>query len=78
MRVLPLALSDENTMAEFKVPVINGKTIASRGTLNTSYKEKGEEKSYTEKVKVINSTNGPLWNISTDLILSKLMLKAMK
>jgi FkbM family methyltransferase len=53
MRVFPLALSDENTTAEFKVPVINGKTIASRGTLNTSYKEKGEEKSYTEKVKVI-------------------------
>ncbi|MCJ7932741.1 MAG: FkbM family methyltransferase [Chryseobacterium sp.] len=53
MRVLPLALSDENTTAEFKVPVINGKAIASRGTLNTSYKEKGEEKSYTEKVKVI-------------------------
>ncbi|AZA79588.1 FkbM family methyltransferase [Chryseobacterium sp. G0186] len=53
MRVLPLALSDENMVAEFKVPIINGKTIASRGTLNTSYKEKGEEKSYTEKVKVI-------------------------
>ncbi|KAA0127762.1 FkbM family methyltransferase [Chryseobacterium sp. SN22] len=53
MRVLPLALSDENTTAEFKVPVINGKTVASRGTLNTGYKEKGEEKSYTEKVKVI-------------------------
>lgn len=53
MRVLPLALSDENTTATFKVPIINGKMIASRGTLNTSYKEKGEEKSYTEKVKVI-------------------------
>lgn len=53
MRVLPLALSDENKTAEFKVPVINGKTVASRGTLNTEYKEKGEEKSYTEKVKVI-------------------------
>lgn len=53
MRVLPLALSDENTTAEFKVPVINGKTVASRGTLNTGYKEKGEEKSHTEKVKVI-------------------------
>jgi hypothetical protein len=52
MRVLPLALSDENTVAEFKVPVINGRTIASRGTLNTSYKKK-EKKSYTEKVKVI-------------------------
>lgn len=53
MRVLPLALSDENTTATFKVPIINGKMIASRGTLNTSYKEKGEEESYTEKVKVI-------------------------
>lgn len=53
MRVLPLALSNENTTAEFKVPIINGKMIASRGTLNTDYKEKGEEKSYTEKVKVI-------------------------
>lgn len=53
MKILSLALSDENTMAEFKVPVINGKAIASRGTLNTSYKEKGEEKSYTEKVEVI-------------------------
>ncbi len=53
MHILPLALSDENMTAEFKVPVINGKTIPSRGTLNTSYKEKGEEKSYTEKVKVI-------------------------
>ncbi|MDN4015069.1 FkbM family methyltransferase [Chryseobacterium gambrini] len=53
MRIFPLALSDENTTAEFKVPVINGKMVASRGTLNTDYKEKGEEKSYTEKVKVI-------------------------
>jgi FkbM family methyltransferase len=53
MRVLPLALSDENMTAEFKVPVINGKIVASRGKLNTDFKEKGEEKSYTEKVKVI-------------------------
>ncbi|MBK1895503.1 FkbM family methyltransferase [Chryseobacterium paridis] len=52
MRVLSLALSDENTIAEFKVPIINGKMVASRGTLNTSYKEKGEEKSYTETVTV--------------------------
>lgn len=52
MKVLSLALSDENTIAEFKVPIINGKMVASRGTLNTSYKEKGEEKSYTETVKV--------------------------
>jgi len=52
MNLLSLALSDENTIAEFKVPFINGKMVASRGTLNTSYKEKGEEKSYTEKVTV--------------------------
>ena len=48
-----VALSDENTTAEFKVPIINGKKVASRGTLNTSYKEKNEEKSYTETVKVV-------------------------
>jgi FkbM family methyltransferase len=53
MKIFPLALSDENTTAEFKVPIINGKIIASRGTLNTTYKEKGEEKSHTEKVQVI-------------------------
>jgi FkbM family methyltransferase len=52
MKILSLALSDENTTAEFKVPIINGKMVASRGTLNTSYKEKGEERSYTEKVTV--------------------------
>ena len=51
--ILPLALSDENTTAEFKVPIINGKKVASRGTLNTNYKEKGEEKSLIEKVEVI-------------------------
>ncbi|GEN77378.1 FkbM family methyltransferase [Chryseobacterium hagamense] len=53
MKVFPLALSDENTTAEFKVPVINGKAVASRGTLITEYREKGEEKSYTEKVQVM-------------------------
>ncbi|WP_419868448.1 FkbM family methyltransferase [Chryseobacterium sp. CT-SW4] len=54
MRIFSSALSDEKTTAEFKVPIINGKKVASRGTLNTSYKEKGEEKSYTEKVEVIS------------------------
>lgn len=53
MKIYSVALSDENTTAEFKVPVIKGKTVASRGTLNTSYKEKGEEKSYTEIVDVV-------------------------
>jgi hypothetical protein len=46
MHIHSVALSDENTTAEFKVP-INGKMIAS-AELNTSYKEKGEEKSHTE------------------------------
>ncbi|MCY0976982.1 FkbM family methyltransferase [Chryseobacterium wangxinyae] len=53
MNISSVALSDENTTAEFKVPVIKGKMVASRGTLNTSYKEKGEERSYTETVEVI-------------------------
>lgn len=53
MNIFSEALSDENTTAEFKVPVIKGKTVASRGTLNTSYREKDEEKSYTETVKVV-------------------------
>lgn len=47
------ALSDENTTAEFKVPIINGKMVTSRGTLNTEYKEKGEEQSKTETVEVV-------------------------
>ncbi len=53
MHILPFALSDENTTAEFKVPIIKGKMVASRGTLNTSYKEKDEENNYTETVEVI-------------------------
>lgn len=53
MNVTSVALSDENTTAEFKVPIIKGKMVASRGTLNTSYKEKDEENSYTETVEVV-------------------------
>lgn len=53
MRIFPLALSDENTLAEFKVPVINGKKVSSRGTLMTGLKESGEIKSEIQKVKVI-------------------------
>lgn len=48
-----VALSDENTTAQFKVPVIKGKVVTSRGTLNTDYIEKGEEKSFTETVEVV-------------------------
>ncbi|MCX8522990.1 FkbM family methyltransferase [Chryseobacterium formosus] len=53
MNVSSVALSDENTTAKFKVPIIKGKIVASRGTLNTSYKEKDEENSYTETVEVV-------------------------
>ncbi|MDF2553482.1 MAG: FkbM family methyltransferase [Chryseobacterium sp.] len=53
MNISSIALSDENTTAEFKVPIIKGKMVASRGTLNTSYREKDEEKSYTETVEVV-------------------------
>lgn len=53
MNISSVALSDENTTAKFKVPIIKGKMVASRGTLNTSYKEKGEENSYTETVEVV-------------------------
>lgn len=48
-----VALSNENTTAQFKVPVINGKLVTSRGTLNTDYREKGEEQSQTETVEVV-------------------------
>ena len=40
-----LALSDVNTFAEFKVPVMNGKRIHTRGTLQTDLKEVGESAS---------------------------------
>ena len=53
MNISSVALSDENTTAEFKVPIIKGKMVASRGKLNTSYKEKDEENSYTETVEVV-------------------------
>lgn len=53
VHTLPLALSDENTFAEFKVPVMNGKKIHSRGTLQTKLREEGESASEIHKMKVI-------------------------
>ena len=53
IHVYRLALSDKNETAEFKIPVINGKTYDSRGTLHTDFLEKDEEKHFTEKVKVM-------------------------
>ena len=53
IKIFPIALSDKNETAEFKIPVINGKTFHSRGTLQTDYKESGEEKHTINKVKVM-------------------------
>ncbi|TXF75018.1 FkbM family methyltransferase [Chryseobacterium sp.] len=53
MNILPFAISDENKTAEFKIPVINGKALNTRGTLKTSFKETGEHTNVTHQVKVI-------------------------
>lgn len=47
-----VALSDISTIAEFKIPVINGEKVHTRGTLQTSIKEKNEEKTILQKVEV--------------------------
>ena len=52
LQIYDIALSDENTEAEFKVPTIDGKKVHSRGTLQTDLKEDNEEKSVFQKVKV--------------------------
>lgn len=51
--VFPEALSNQKCIAEFKVPVIDGKKIHSRGTLQVQNKEEQEEKSILQKVDVI-------------------------
>lgn len=47
-----VALSDISTIAEFKIPVINGEKVHTRGTLQTSIKEKNEERTILQKVEV--------------------------
>jgi FkbM family methyltransferase len=47
-----IALSDENTEAEFKIPVIKGQEKNSRGTLRTDFSENNEDRFIMEKVKV--------------------------
>ena len=47
-----IALSDISSIAEFKIPVINGEKVHTRGTLQTSIKEKNEEKIILQKVEV--------------------------
>lgn len=47
-----VALSDVSAMAEFKIPVINGQKIHTRGTLQTAIKERNEERTILQKVDV--------------------------
>lgn len=53
IHIYPLALSDKNETAEFKVPIINGKTYDSRGTLMVDYAENGEQNHLIQQVKVV-------------------------
>lgn len=52
VNLFSVALSDISTVAEFKIPVINGERVHTRGTLQTSIKEKNEEKTILQKVEV--------------------------
>ncbi|MCG2792055.1 MAG: FkbM family methyltransferase [Weeksellaceae bacterium] len=47
-----VALSDISKIAEFKIPVINGEKVHTRGTLQTSIKENNEERTILKKVEV--------------------------
>lgn len=51
--VFPEALSNKKEIAEFKVPIIGGKKIHSRGTLQVDHQEDQEERSTFQKVEVI-------------------------
>lgn len=48
-----VALSDTDGEAEFKIPVLNGKAVHTRGTLQTENREDGESSSRIQKVKVM-------------------------
>lgn len=52
INLFSFALSDENKTSEFKIPVINGEKIHTRGTLHTEIVEKNEEKIILQKVEV--------------------------
>lgn len=53
INVSEVALSDLNTVAEFKIPVMHGKAIHSRGTLQKDLKESGETSSRIQQVQVM-------------------------
>lgn len=51
VKIQKIALSDKNQMLEFKIPVIGGREVHTRGTLQVDYKEIGENQSIIKKVK---------------------------
>ncbi|MGV4413061.1 FkbM family methyltransferase [Chryseobacterium sp. T1] len=52
INLFDIALSNENTEAEFKIPIINGQNIHTRGTLQVDFLEENEERTVLQKVKV--------------------------
>ncbi len=52
VQLFSVALSDVSTVAEFKIPIINGEKVHTRGTLQTSIKEKNEEKTIVQRAEV--------------------------
>ena len=68
IHVFSSALSDENTTAEFKIPIIKGQKVHSRGTLQTQLKEKDEEKTILQKVQVVKMDDLNLKTSNIDFI----------
>lgn len=52
INIFDVALSNEHTEAEFKIPIINGENIHTRGTLQVDFHEENEERTILQKVKV--------------------------
>ncbi|WP_326987224.1 FkbM family methyltransferase [Chryseobacterium sp. MP_3.2] len=64
VNIYPFALSDANGTAEFKIPVVNGKSYDSRGTLQLDYREEDEENHTIQKVQIIKLDD---WEIGKTL-----------
>lgn len=52
INISEIALSDENSEKEFKIPVIKGKKVHTRGTLRADQKEADEENAIIQKITV--------------------------
>ncbi|WP_300671839.1 FkbM family methyltransferase [Soonwooa sp.] len=68
MHVFSSALSDENTTAEFKIPIIKGQKVHTRGTLQTQIKEKDEENTILQSVQVVKMDDLTLQTSKIDFI----------